>query len=260
MESDEKLNKKIDRGIEEIRGLKMSTGEKEHMLQNIYASPVLSPYAKKSPYWSAVMSFIQKRQAFAYVLPALLMLVLGGGVVGASSKSLPGDALYPIKVKIMEPVRGAVIFSPEKKAQYRLKLSEKRIKEVEVLLVGSDEGNPEKQDRIDEFLGKNVDALEKSLRDVRKSRASNEKKADTEDTGFETQIKKRYEKRKGKVKSIIDETGSKIEINNIENAIKLLEEAEKEEEMGENLRAYTKLLNSEDFLSGGRNKNRDRND
>lgn len=60
-------------------------------------------------------------------------LILGGGrAVYASRLSLPGEALYPIKL-ITEDLQKMVIFDQSKKAEFEIRLAEKRADEIKLL-------------------------------------------------------------------------------------------------------------------------------
>ncbi len=163
---------KLNKGIDEIREIKMTTGEKERVLKSILGMPEIQ--VTPSPYWSGkfISAFQNTRQsarALVYVLPAILILVLGGGIVSASQKSLPGSLFYPLKVRVVEPVRGALIFSPVKKAQFQIELSAKRLEEAEILLKEDTPASPKRQKQIDEFLTNNAETLNRSLQNVKKS-------------------------------------------------------------------------------------------
>ena len=71
-------------------------------------------------------------------MPALivaLIIALSGGTAAAASTSLPGDALYPVKVNVSEKVASAFRFSDEGKAEFKLRLAERRLEEAEKLAV-----------------------------------------------------------------------------------------------------------------------------
>lgn len=67
----------------------------------------------------------------ASIVTALVLLT--GGTVTASEFSLPGDALYIVKVGLNEEVKGWVYFSQSGKARYDLDLAEERLREAETL-------------------------------------------------------------------------------------------------------------------------------
>ncbi|MDE2173431.1 MAG: hypothetical protein KGJ31_02425 [Patescibacteria group bacterium] len=64
-------------------------------------------------------------------LAALLILTLSsGGLVYAAQGTLPGDALYPLKVDVIEPLRVTLAVSPEAKASLQMTFAEHRIDEA----------------------------------------------------------------------------------------------------------------------------------
>src|SRR5438105_2432135 len=65
-----------------------------------------APGAVRSPYVMPSPFFFRMSGAFALVL-----IVLFGGTAYAAEGSLPGDALYPIKIHVTEPLQGAFVFS-----------------------------------------------------------------------------------------------------------------------------------------------------
>jgi hypothetical protein len=62
-----------------------------------------------------------------------LVLAVSGGTAFAAEGSLPGDALYPVKVGINEQVRAGLAFSAEAKAEVQADLAERRLSEAERL-------------------------------------------------------------------------------------------------------------------------------
>ncbi|MFA5791848.1 MAG: DUF5667 domain-containing protein [Candidatus Paceibacterota bacterium] len=93
----------------------------------------------------------------AVALIAILILG-GGGAVFASQKSLPGDILYSVKI-ITENFQETFTFNPQKKAQLKTILAEKRIKEMKDIL--------EKKDIKMERFTIAEKRLEKNIVDVR---------------------------------------------------------------------------------------------
>ncbi|MEK7281463.1 MAG: DUF5667 domain-containing protein [Chloroflexota bacterium] len=63
------------------------------------------------------------------VMPVLAVLLLGSSTVLAANNSLPGDSLYGVKLAV-EQLRAKLPRSGVEKAQYQLKLAEKRIDEM----------------------------------------------------------------------------------------------------------------------------------
>lgn len=126
---------KLKIGVKEIKEIKMTDLEKDHMLKNILNSPVISRERSiKSP-WAvfSVVAVMHKNRLVYYGSVFSLAVVLGGGAVFASGNSLPGNVLYPLKVSVVEPIHSALTFSPKAKAEYESKLATKRLVEAEIL-------------------------------------------------------------------------------------------------------------------------------
>ena len=81
---------------------------------------------RRLPLWSW-----QRRWAVA-VAVILALFLAGGGTVMASSNSLPGDLLYPMKMAT-EKVQAFFTFGDEAKANLHIKFAERRGKEIESL-------------------------------------------------------------------------------------------------------------------------------
>ncbi len=78
------------------------------------------------PFWTL-------QRGWALVAVALLVVLVGGaGTVTASSSSLPGDVLYPVKTAA-ERVQGFFTFGDEAKANFYMKLAERRLEEMKSL-------------------------------------------------------------------------------------------------------------------------------
>ncbi len=74
-------------------------------------------------------------RTFLNALPAALIfaLIIGGSVSFAAEGALPGDLLYPVKVSVNEPIRGALVVSNEAKVEWNSHLVERRLEEAEIL-------------------------------------------------------------------------------------------------------------------------------
>lgn len=60
----------------------------------------------------------------------LIAALLGGGVSFASENSLPGDFLYPVKIKVNEEVRAVLSVNAETKADWEARRAERRFEEA----------------------------------------------------------------------------------------------------------------------------------
>jgi hypothetical protein len=69
------------------------------------------------------------------IMAGVLALVLAGGTISfAAEGSLPGDILYPVKIKINENLIAAVKFTPEDKASWEVDKTERRLTEASTLI------------------------------------------------------------------------------------------------------------------------------
>jgi hypothetical protein len=68
----------------------------------------------------------------------LALLIMGSGTVGASTNSLPGDLLYPVK-RAAENVQAFFTFGNEARANLYVKFAERRVAELRVLAAEQDE-------------------------------------------------------------------------------------------------------------------------
>ncbi len=76
---------------------------------------------------------LMRRSLATIALVALLLVtVLGGGTIAASAKSLPGDALYPVK-RLTEEFQLLLTLDREAKAQLVQKLDERRREEAKAI-------------------------------------------------------------------------------------------------------------------------------
>ncbi len=64
----------------------------------------------------------------------LLVAISGTGMSYAAERSLPGTILYPLKIDVLEPLRGAVAVTPEAKVQWEVTKVSRRLSEAEQML------------------------------------------------------------------------------------------------------------------------------
>ncbi|MEI6280803.1 MAG: DUF5667 domain-containing protein [bacterium] len=163
------IEKNLQNGIDEIKKVVMTSDEKSRMLQNILNFPIQKTTATKSP-WSvfSFVSFIQRKQSFTYVLIPVITILVGGGIAVSSERSLPNSVLYPIKVGVLEPLRGVLTFSPKEKALYESNLATKRLVEAEILQ-GQGKLDVPTENKINILLDSHTTSLNNSLNDINKN-------------------------------------------------------------------------------------------
>lgn len=70
---------------------------------------------------------------YAPIVSIFLILLTSVGIAVAAEGSLPGDALYPMRVNVTENVRSLLSFSQEGKAEWEIKRADRRLEDVEKL-------------------------------------------------------------------------------------------------------------------------------
>lgn len=180
-------NKKLQIGIKEIKNIKMTSVEKKRMFESVlhsYSSQNQS--AIRSPWSTYFFTFRLPKNHFAYYMIApLFILVISGGIVFASEDSLPSDILYPVKVNIVEPTRGALSVSPKAKAKYQSSLATERMIEAETLAkAGKLDKNKEEQ--LSVLITNHTDALNKALAEVDQDKSTEQ--ADEIATNFRAEM------------------------------------------------------------------------
>jgi hypothetical protein len=125
----------LKKGIENLQKTKLSEVDKQAMFvrlstyvdenlpqKRMPAMPILS--------WFSMFHF---RTPGKYVLASLFALVLGTGIAYGAEGALPGDLLYPIKIHLSEPIRGA-FKAPSEKTNWESEKFDRRINEAEKLV------------------------------------------------------------------------------------------------------------------------------
>lgn len=127
----EHIIKQLKNGAKHAR---LSSVEKEEiksaLFHHVRANPVNIQYSIPSPF--NIYNFRNKKSISALVLGGLLM---GSSVSFAAENTVPGDALFPIKIHVNEAVRGATTVTQKAKAEWEIRLVERRLEEVEKLAV-----------------------------------------------------------------------------------------------------------------------------
>jgi hypothetical protein len=91
-----------------------------------------------------------------------LLLAIGGGASLVAQNSLPGDALYPVKLNINEEVRSWVALDSESRANWEIVLANRRLEEAEELAVEG-ELNAEVRAQIEENFQAHADRVQERI-------------------------------------------------------------------------------------------------
>ena len=215
----------LKKALNELKEVRMSRIEADQMLQSVFLAPIPSPYFSRNKVFAMVM---------------ILVLVFStGGVTYASSDALPGDILYPVKVRVVEPILDVVNSGSERKATWSEEKVTRRIEEADALA---------KEDKLDD---KKAEELEK---EIRKSSIEFAKAVEERDEDNEEEKEKRKEEFRKKVEAkefevkveYIEEKKSEKKENEKEE----IEKREKKVEQSEKVRKIKdtaiKILDKED--------------
>lgn len=138
--------------------IKLSEKEKNDIYSRLVREVELSRLytMSESSLWEQLFSIKYKTMGIT-ALGLIAAIVLGGGVSYAATDSLPGDMLYPVKTQVNEQVRGWFTIGDEDEVEYRARLAERRLQELEQL-------SQERSERLVE-VSENVQArFEKHIR------------------------------------------------------------------------------------------------
>ncbi len=159
----------LQNSIEEIKKIKMTALEKKRVFEYVVNSKISSSQESiRSPWFNySFIARIKKTRLAYYVVVPLIIILASGGIAFASEDSLPNSILYPIKVSIVEPIRGALTFSPKAKAVYESNLATKRMVEAETL-AGEGKLNQPIENRLNNLLERHTASLNNALNKVDK--------------------------------------------------------------------------------------------
>ncbi len=205
----------LKKALNELKEVRMTKLESEAMLEQVFRTPIPTPYFKRNKVFALVM---------------ILVLVFStGGVTYASNDALPGDILYSVKVRVVEPILDVVNVSPERKVAWSEEKVTRRIKEADALA---------KEDKLDD---KKAEELEK---EIRKSSIEFAKAVEYRDEDDEEEKEKRKEEFRKKVEAkefevkveYIEEKREEEREEEKENKIEEIEKREKKIEQSEKVR------------------------
>lgn len=119
--------------------------------------------------------FVRKLKFYAASF-GLLLILSGTATSLAAERSLPGDALYPLKVNVTEPLREAVAITKSAKSNLQLQKVNRRLEEAE-RLAAQGRLDSEKRSQIEKGLASaqaKADSVLAGVTDTEKARATSE--------------------------------------------------------------------------------------
>lgn len=126
------MTNKLNNLKQESEHIRLSTQEKTLMRSQIFERIDASERAQTARRPRTTHWFVfSMRYAVSFAL--VLMLLVGSTTAYAAQGSLPGAALYPVKIYVNENVWGALSVTPEAKASFHTGVAEERLREAEAL-------------------------------------------------------------------------------------------------------------------------------
>ena len=113
---------------------RLSPLEKSTMREKLVSYIHLHPAHVAQGWYQGLFSPIRKNTIRNNkTLPILISLgiLIGGSVSFAAEGTTPGDLLYPVKIYLNENARGVLLVNPEKRAEWEMRLVERRLQEME---------------------------------------------------------------------------------------------------------------------------------
>ena len=135
------MDKNLEKFINNAKNILLSKEEKDSMRANLESS-MRGISAVREPGASRLLSLEASKQSILNIfklktMPILAILIAltltGGGVSAAAENALPGDILYPVKVKANEEIRSLIALSQASKAEWEVRRTERRLEEAEKL-------------------------------------------------------------------------------------------------------------------------------
>lgn len=144
--------------FEKAQGVRLSDSEKKSMRASLQAhmqAEALRPKSSIPSPWVMGRFVVFIHKPVAVVLIAFL--VLSGTTAYAAEGALPGDALYTVKVDVVEEVRAALTVTDKEKMRWDAQRAERRLEEAATLAAAgrlTDEVEIEIEERFEKFAEK----------------------------------------------------------------------------------------------------------
>lgn len=147
-----------------IDDIRLTEAQKDRMRSVVHAYMELKPVRRSGP--SVRRSGFSWHMHIAHPALALIAVfaILGSsaGVSYAAEAALPGDLLYPVKVGINEPVRGALAVSAQAKTAWAISVAGERAKEA-VTLAAEKRLDPGTQTELETSLVEHAEIASRAL-------------------------------------------------------------------------------------------------
>lgn len=156
----------------EINTIRLTPRERRALRARVVAYMEYYPLDRAVTGSTHVGIFIVLRRIRLYRIAGTAAALLLVAVPVLAEQSLPGDALYPVKVRFNEGIRSQLLFSPYGKMQWETARVERRVAEAR-LLSAAGELTQEKEQTLERTIQSHTDAFQEQLAELRESDTTN---------------------------------------------------------------------------------------
>ena len=193
--------------------------EANPITNNLSNVPQASPYVMindivRHHYYNSIKALQLQTLTTNTMIPLLILLMLTGGTSLAANNTLPGDALYPVKIHLNENVESLLAITAKADAQVNANHAILRLKEAE-LLANEGKLTPELNTEIKNNFANEVKSLATNLGDVKNN--GDIKNLSEISDNFEKELSGRYHSLDNLVRT---STSTKSELLDLTNTVK----------------------------------------
>ena len=179
-----------------LKGIRLSAADKAAHTQALYAEMNTNPLPAGAQLEGVRNTGIARHLSRRKILTRhnklftrmpiaiLIALLMGGGVSFAAADTVPGDALYPVKIHVNENVESAFTLGDSANAKLEVNLALRRLNEAEKL-ESEKKLNAETKAELKSNFDKHTTRVETKLADIKKHKQSD---ADEIASEFETSL------------------------------------------------------------------------
>lgn len=159
------MNDPINQFKDSAHDVRLSKEAYARMRERLVAHMSISPAIVHSPYarfFGALSPFAANLRKPVAALVLVTVIAVGGATTYAAEGSLPGDPLYPLKVKVIEPAQGLLAVTPEAKAAWHASVAATRLSEA-AQLAAREKLTPEESAKSEERFSHSLQAARDSI-------------------------------------------------------------------------------------------------
>lgn len=142
----------LNRFNETVKRIRMQPRVRDVIRERLIAYADMHAVKEAREKAAQVSIWAQMHMSVLRVGAALLVIAIGtGGLAYASEDTLPGDALYSVKIGFIEPLESAMLVAPKSRATWSAILAERRLVEAARLEVAGELTEPTRMYLEDQF-------------------------------------------------------------------------------------------------------------